>query len=70
VSTEGVILTNYHVIAHSQQGYAKEIEADTSLVNANIADTKLPAIAATGDRMKQDLREAKVFLDSLQTSLE
>jgi len=50
--------------------YVKNIEGSVPEVNANLADTKLPAVAATGDRMKQDLRDAKAFLDSLQTSLE
>jgi S1-C subfamily serine protease len=50
--------------------YSKSIETDIPLVNDNLANTKLPGIAATGDRMKQDLRDAKAFLDSLQTSLE
>jgi hypothetical protein len=50
--------------------YSQGIEADMPLVNANLADTKLPAVAISGDRMKQDMRDAKTFLDSLQTSLE
>ncbi len=50
--------------------YAKNIETDIPIVNTNLAYTKLPVIASTGDRMKQDLRDAKAFLDSLQTSLE
>ena len=50
--------------------YSKDIEGEIQFVNGSLAKTKLPAVAATGDRMKQDLRDAKAFLDSLQTSLE
>jgi len=50
--------------------YMKNIETDMPLVNENLANTKLPAVASTCDRMKQDLREAKAFFDALQTSLE
>lgn len=58
------------VIKSEALRYSQDIAADMALANANLAGTKLPAIAATGDRMKQDLRDAKAFLDSLQTSLE
>ncbi len=50
--------------------YSKYIERSIPELDGDVANTKLPAVASAGDRMKQDLRDAKAFLDSLQTSLE
>jgi len=49
---------------------SKYIERSIPELDGDVANTKLPAVASTGGRMKQDLRDAKAFLDSLQTSLE
>jgi hypothetical protein len=58
------------IIKSQASEFAKKIETDLPLVNTKVANTKIPAVATTGDRMKQDMRDAKIFFDSVQSSFE
>jgi len=58
------------IIKSQVSEFVRKIETDLSLVNTELSDTKLPTVVGTGDRMKQDMQDAKTFLDSVQSSFE
>lgn len=46
--------------------YAKRVDHFIDEVNLGLAHSTVPAVAASGTQLKQDLRELKGFLESLQ----
>lgn len=58
------------IIKSQVSEFAKKIETDQSLVTTDLANTRLTTVVGTGGRMKQDMRDAKTFLDSVQSSFE
>lgn len=50
--------------------YVKQLDSEVSEVNSDLSDTKIPAVATTGIRLKDDLRDLKAILNSLQASME
>jgi hypothetical protein len=57
------------IIKLSISHYVQEIDLNIKAVNNNLAYTKVPALAVTGDRMKKDLRDVRERLASLRDSL-
>ena len=54
----------------SLTSYAKALDEYTTTINKFVPDTNTSAIVTTALHMKDDLREAKALLESLESSLE